>query len=356
VLLVTILRSQRTALLPVYALGLAICAVLNVFVVVIVAAHAVTVVLLARRRSTVVWWSIAAGATAALLIPFLLYCENQIAQVGWISPLGWHTVVEIAQEQYFDHSVPFAILAGVTLVAAAVLRRVLQWPPGSRELVAIAGAWIVAPTAVLLLYSVFSHPIYYPRYLSFTTPAMALLLGVCVAALARTRERTAAALVVFSLAATPNYVFTQRGPYAKERMDYSKVADLIKSHARDGDCLILDNTITWKPGPIRPMTAARPDAYAHLVDPGKGMTGAQRNWLWDAHIAIWAVTDKVRRCTVLWTVSQRDDTRPDHEAGAAMDPGPWLSEAPAYRVPEALGFHIVERWQFSFAQVVKSTR
>jgi mannosyltransferase len=27
-----------------------------------------------------------------------------------------------------------------------------------------------------------------------------------------------------------------------------------------------------------------------------------------------------------------------------------------WTVPERMGFHIVERWQFSFAQVVKSTR
>jgi mannosyltransferase len=33
-----------------------------------------------------------------------------------------------------------------------------------------------------------------------------------------------------------------------------------------------------------------------------------------------------------------------------------MSRAPAYQVPQRLGFHIVERWQFSFAQVTRSTR
>jgi mannosyltransferase len=28
----------------------------------------------------------------------------------------------------------------------------------------------------------------------------------------------------------------------------------------------------------------------------------------------------------------------------------------AYQVPQRFGFHVVERWQFSFAQVTKSTR
>jgi mannosyltransferase len=110
------------------------------------------------------------------------------------------------------------------------------------------------------------------------------------------------------------------------------------------------------PGPIRPLTAARPAAYAKLVDPGRGTRAADRNRLWDAHLGIWGVADKVRACTVLWTVSQRDRAVPDRQSGAALDPGPRLRRAPAYQVPERMGFHIVERWQFNFAQVVKSTR
>jgi mannosyltransferase len=59
---------------------------------------------------------------------------------------------------------------------------------------------------------------------------------------------------------------------------------------------------------------------------------------------------------VLWTVSERDAAVPEHESGQALDPGPRLKRAPAYEVPQRLGFHIVERWQFSLSQVVKSTR
>ena len=31
-------------------------------------------------------------------------------------------------------------------------------------------------------------------------------------------------------------------------MDYSPVADIVTEHAEPADCLILDNTIRWKPG------------------------------------------------------------------------------------------------------------
>jgi len=68
------------------------------------------------------------------------------------------------------------------------------------------------------------------------------------------------------------------------------------------------------------------------------------------------VAAQVQHCTVLWTISDRDPTLPSHDAGLGLDPGPRMRKAPAYQVPERRGFHIVERWQFNFAQITKSTR
>jgi len=354
VLVVTAARRNAAALWPLYGLALVVSTLLNVFVVLMVLVHAVVVPVVASKRATVVWWAATSTVAVLVLAPFLAFCRNQIAQVRWISPLDAGTVLDIAKEQYFDHSVSFAVLTVVVLVAVLVARR--QWDPSNRQLAAVAVAWIVLPTAVLLVYSVVQQPIYYPRYLCYTSPAMALLIAVCTVALFRTRERVTAMLAAFALAATPNYLLNQRGPYAKEGMDFSQVADVITAHAAPGDCLILDNTTAWKPGPIRPLTAARPAAYEKLVDPGRGLRGSQRNRLWDAHLGIWGVADRVRLCTVLWTVSERDPTVPERQSGPGLDPGVRLKRAPAYQVPQHMGFHIVERWQFSFAQVVKSTR
>ncbi|MGV0744761.1 glycosyltransferase family 39 protein [Mycolicibacterium sp. XJ870] len=356
VLLVAAIRANGTALWLSYGALLAFSTVLNIYVVLMVLPHAAAVVLLSGRRRTVGPWLVATAAAVLAVLPFILWCRSQSFQVGWISALGSHTFAEVAQEQYFDHSVAFALLAGAVLITPLLVPRLRPTGTGNRHLAAIATVWIIAPTAVLLIYSAAAQPLYYPRYLCFTAPAVALLLAVCVVAVARTREWITATLAVFALAATPNYLAVQRGPYAKEGMDFSQVADVITAHSSPGDCLILDNTTSWKPGPIRPLTAARPDAYATLVDPGRGTTAPKRNRLWDAHLGIWGVADRVRQCTVLWTVSERDTSVPDRQSGAALDPGPRLERAPAYRVPERYGFHIVERWQFSFAQVVKSTR
>lgn len=355
VLLITAIRRDHRALWAAYGALLVVSTVLNIYVVLIVIPHAAALALLGNRRARV-RWAVVSTIAVLIVVPFILWCRSQSFQVGWISPLGLHTVTEVVLEQYFDHSVAFALVAAAMLIAPLVVSRLRPTDSAIRRLVVIAAVWVVAPTAVLLVYSAVAQPLYYPRYLCFTTPAMALLLAVCVVAVARSREWITAALAVFALAATPNYITVQRGPYAKEGMDFSQVADVIAAHSSPGDCIVFDNTTSWKPGPIRPITAARPAAYAHLVDPGRGKRAWQRNRLWDAHLGIWGVADQVRRCTVLWTVSERDRSVPSRQSGAALAPGPRLDRAPAYQVPESMGFHIVERWQFNFAQVVKSTR
>lgn len=355
VLFISAIRRDRAALWVSYVALLAVSTVLNIFAVLMVVPHAVAVIMLGDRRARARW---AAVTTAGVLVvaPFFVWCRSQSFQVGWISPPGLRTVTEVVLEQYFDHSVAFALLAAAALSAPLLVPRLRPTDDDTRRLVAIAAVWVIAPTAVLLVYSAAAQPLYYPRYLCFTTPAMALLLAVCVVAVARSREWITAILAVFALAATPNYITGQRGPYAKEGMDFSQVADVIAANSSPGDCVIFDNTTSWKPGPIRPITAARPAAYANLVDPGRGKPAWQRNRLWDAHLGIWGVADEVRRCTVLWTVSERDPSVPSRQSGQRLQPGPRLDRAPAYQVPESMGFHIVERWQFNFAQVVKSTR
>lgn len=335
-----------------YGALLVTAAVLNVFLVLIVPAHAVAVLLFGRS----VWryWAAATAVAVGAVVPFMLFTQSQLFQVQWIAHLSAQTVEKLLKEQYFDQSLAAAVAGGVILLAGAVsgLRPVVG---RLQPFLALTLTWIIAPTATLLLYSVLRHPIYYPRYLSFTLPAFALLLGACVVALGRSRAGIAVVLVIFCAAATPTYLF-QRGPYAKAFMDYSAVADVIDRHAAPGDCLVLDNSATWMPGPIRPLTAARPGVYQKLRDYGRGLTAIQRNRLWDGHIAIWAWADKMPGCPAMWTITERDPTLPDHESATALPPGQRLARAMAYQVPSRFGFHVVERWQFSFAQVTRSVR
>ncbi|MGI9124098.1 MAG: glycosyltransferase family 39 protein [Mycobacterium sp.] len=338
----------------IYGAFLAGATLLNVFLILIVPAHAVVVWTGARRRRMFGYWAACTAGAAAAVVPFLFFAQSQLFQVQWISTLGRDTVGEVLQEQYFDRSLPAAVAGGVILGLGLVFGVVFGADRPAR-LLAVALAWIVAPTATLLLYSLLRHPIYYPRYLAFTIPAFALLFGVCVVSVGRSRVGIAAVLTAFAVAATPNYL-AQRGPYAKADMDYSAVADVIGRYAAPGDCLVLDNSTTWMPGPIRPITAARPEVYRKLHDYGRGLTALQRERLWDSHIAVWAWADKMPECPALWTVTEYDPTMPDHQRGPLLPAGPRLEQSMAYQVPSRFGFHVVERWQFSFAQVTKSTR
>ncbi len=72
--------------------------------------------------------------------------------------------------------------------------------------VGIAVAWILIPTAVLLVYSALAQPIYLDRYLTFTVPGMALLLAVCVRGLSRNAVQAVGLLAVLAIVALPNYL------------------------------------------------------------------------------------------------------------------------------------------------------
>ena len=184
---------------------------------------------------------------------------------------------------------------------------------------------MVVPTAISLIYSAISDPFYYPRYLFFTTPAMAVVLAVCIVGIARKPRWIAAILIVLTVAAFPNYLLSQRQRYAKESWDYSDVADLISAQAAPGDCLLVDNTVGWLPGPVRAVLAARPAAYRPLVDVGRGVPAAKRETLWDGHVAVWLVVGRLYQCTTLWTISTHDTKLPNHQtrdvAAARTDAG-----------------------------------
>jgi mannosyltransferase len=357
-------RRNRSRLWLLYAPGLALSILLNLHLILLVAVHAAMLPLLApkkSRRAPAVRLALSSAVAIGAVTPYILYAHGQVRQVDWIYPISWHYAFDIVQRQYFDHSTAFAIVAGV-LIGAGIVARLLGRPGPAgemRALLTMCVAWMVLPTAALVIYSAVVEPIYYPRYLIFTSPAMAIILAICIVTIAGKPWPIAGAVLLFAGAALPGYLFTQRWPYSKEGWDYSQVADVISAHAAPGDCLVMDNSVPWKPGPIRALLAARPGAYRTLIDVGRGAYGPKVGSLWDGHVAVWLVTEKINKCKTLWTVTDHDTSLPDHQtrqSGQALPPGSAFGRAPAYRFPSYLGFHIVERWQFHYSQVVKSTR
>jgi len=341
-----------------YGIGAFASILLDAYLVLMPAAHLVFLCVYQRTRTVLVRFAIASVAAVCALTPLLAAVAAQAHQIKWVPPIGRRTLEDVVVQQYFERSPPFAALSALVVATAIALwlRTSGRLAGGDRQLLTIAAAWLVIPTAAIVFWSALFHPIYTPRYLSFTAPAMALVLGVCTAAVA-VRPWVATALVgLFAVAAIPNYSLAQRNTYAKYGMDYSQVADLITAKAAPGDCLLVNDTVTFMPAPMRPLLAARPDAYRKLVDLTLWQRATDRNDVFDTNLIPEVVAQPLSHCRVVWIITQADKSMPGHEQGVALPPGPDYGATPAFAVPHDLGFRLVERWQFSLVQVIKAVR
>jgi len=358
VLLVVAARRESRWLWLCYGIGLVVSILLDMYLALLLIAHVVFVFAFRRSRTVVVPFAITSLLTGGVLAPFVHEVVGQVQQIKWIAPIGHRTIEDVVVQQYFERSPLFAVLSALVIAAAIVL-----WLSGSaqlreadRQLLTIAVIWLVVPTALIVIWSAIAHPIYTPRYLAFTAPAMALVLGVCIGALAVKPWAAPAIVILLAVAGTPNYVLAQRNPYAKYGMDYSQVADLITAKAASGDCLLVNDTVTFMPAPMRPLLAAHPDAYRKLIDLTLWQRATDRNDVFDTNLIPEVVAQPLSHCGVVWIITQADKSMPAHEQGPALPPGPQYGPTPAFAVPHELGFRLVERWQFNLVQVIKAQR
>ena len=170
-----------------------VCAVAGVcmfmFFALAVASHALAAIILRKRPLAMLVTCAAAGAA---VLPFLLFATTQKAQVEWIqnrSLLQNLTIAAVKQFFYGDDrptgNLPpewilgFVLVLGVTEVLLVVwglwsVRRIAAYRP----LVVLSLAGVALPMFGLLLVSVVAQPVYVARYLTFTAPLFALLVGL----------------------------------------------------------------------------------------------------------------------------------------------------------------------------------
>lgn len=353
-----------------YGAALVGAVTVNVMVVLILAGHAAMLAATRPDRRTVRAWLVTVIVASVALIPLFVVLLSQQAQIAWIWPVGPVTLGQIAGEQYFPSVYSDSVRAVgpdqqqfsaeqlrvamsawarvaplivvIVIVAALAVRArrrhgaLIENPSGTRVLVLGAVAWIVVATVVLLGYSVLVRPLYQPHYLTFTTPALALLIGLCVVTLCRDdTRRLTATLTVLAVAAAPNYL-AQRGPYAKYGSDYSQVAELLARESGPRDCVVVDDrTAPSVPHAIEGARRAHPVAARDL-----GLAPPERTALFSARDPLGVRADDLRTCAVLWTIG---DAAPGSPADAPVD-----------RVARAQGFVPAERWRFNQTEVVRS--
>lgn len=358
VLLVYAVRRRSGWVWASYAAALALSIVLDLYLVLLLAAHALFIFVFQQRRQVLLPFAVCAGIVVVALTPFAIVVVGQAHQIKWVAPIGHRTIEDVVIQQYFERNPVFAVLSALIVLAAIVcwVRASRPWTLADRQLLTLSIAWLVIPTALIILGSVLAHPIYTPRYLTFTAPAMAIALAVCVGAVAAKPWVPVALVLALTIAAVPNYLRTQRNQYAKYGMDYSQVADLISARAAPGDCLLVNDTVTFMPAPMRPLLAARPDVYRKLNDLTLWKRATETNDVFDTNLIPEVVAAPLSRCKVVWIITQADAAVPAHELGSALPPGPLYGATPAFAVPHDLGFRLVERWQFNLVQVIQAIR
>ncbi len=188
----------RVLLWLAYAAVAAIACTTFVYLALLVLANGVTVVLSrANRRRDLIGWAVAAATAGLTVLPLAIAEAEQGAQIDWIKPLGGTTWGQILVGQWFVGNDAFAIAGWALAIAGTVL--LILAAARARPLLLTALPWLIVPTAVLLLATLAGYPLYSPRYVTFCTPAIAILIGVAIATPRRTAVTGLALAACFGL-------------------------------------------------------------------------------------------------------------------------------------------------------------
>jgi mannosyltransferase len=326
--LMVALRRRTTPWWLAYS-GLAALSIgINLYLVFILAAHALTVLALHRAGwRTCIAWSLAAMLGALISAPVVYLSATQSGQLN-DDELGWSSWLRnVAVNQWFLGDTPTGgypqtgaaglwkisavLLAGVCgLVMIYALLVILRTPGGGSKRGYLA--WIVPqialPTLVLGLYSLYVHPMYSPRYLTLSAPAVAVLIGAGMLRLRPAWLRGCVGISIILLA-LPVYV-SQREVHAKSGADWSVVAGYIQEHKTANDAVYFspryppagDHVLLT----LRRVAVAYPDAFAGLRDLTVDTTGAQDGTLDGTSRLLAASMTGLEEVDRIWVIRRLD--------------------------------------------------
>ncbi|WP_423922936.1 glycosyltransferase family 39 protein [Frigoribacterium sp. 2-23] len=366
--LVTALRRSSRRWWVAYAVFSVLSVAVFLYLALVIIGHGVTLLLLARRaqrldreteggagesvataRRSLIAWFVGAAVAAVASLPISVGSMLQTGQVGWIPKPSFATINQVLVTQWFYQNSPFALF-GWLLVAAGIVVSVLvtrrlgaDRPASQPSVLAVALPWMIVPTVGLVLESVVATPLYSPRYLTFGTPAVALVMG---AGLAAVRWRSLIALVLIGGVAlsAPGYV-EQREPEAKDSSAWNQVADLIATQ-RAAEPEGTTEGVVY--GPVRRHPKATSRIIAEMYPaPFQGMsdftllkTGAENNTLWETQASLESTISATDSLDVVYLItSNKQDWRPRVTADLT-----------------ARGFHLDHEWKLTRTNVLKFTR
>ena len=361
IVLIVALHSRSRWWWVLYAAMLAVSIVLFVYLATIVAAH--FLIMLARRRvrASALPWSAAVVMTLAVTAVFLKVVLRQATQVGWIPPIDGNFPRVVLEYQWFLGAPLFGTLVGAIFVVALIVS--IGHRPGSVEWrsgpLPVAISWILVPMAVMVMYSIVRSPIYLDRYFTFTTPALALLLGVALDRVGR--SRWLAVLLVGALAsvALPAYL-QQRSAWAKPlQMDFSDANEFASANVAPGDCVLFGRA-AWNPSSQRLIEDVDPSSFAGTRSIGLAKDAADSGQLWDDERPLSELAPELAGCQVIWYFTDRDRSQAETVRLTSNDtwvlPPSDFETSSDYLELRKAGFRIDDRHTVHVTQIVRLER
>lgn len=336
--LVTAVRRPSIGRWMAYAVLLATGCYLNVYIALLGLGHLCSL-LLDRESSTAARkaWVLSAAGAALLAAPILLAAVGQTGQLGSAvrNPLEW--IRNIVVNQWFLGDTP-TTTTGRSVTAVTVSDAGSWWAPASVVLSVVgwltvlfgivraahrsgtslkwlverpfswAVPWLVAPTIVIVGYSLTGTPVYSPRYLAFATPALAILMATGVQAACHLRYRFGA-IVLLVVATVPVYL-SQRELYGKNGSDWVSVSAYMAEHSATGDCIYFTPRYPGATGPIgqttRGIAVAYPQDFSGLADLTLLRTPAAAGNLAGESRSLADAAAQLADCVRVWVVQRND--------------------------------------------------
>jgi mannosyltransferase len=258
ILLLSAIRSRRILLWVVYLFLMTVAIYVFLYSALILPAFALAGLTQARpARADHLRRAVGALLPGVLAVPMGLIAVAQSEQVAWLrdQPINAYT---IGVETFFGSAWWLAVLVVGLMVLAIVLGKL---KPDSILLFLVV--WLLAPLVLLVAVSVTVQPVFTPRYVSMSTPAMALLAGMAITSLGR--RFAVLSLATFILAALPYFVALRAETSKPGGQDLRLVASSIQRLAVPGDGFLLEDTGTVSLRP-RIALAAYPAAFSGLSD------------------------------------------------------------------------------------------
>jgi len=292
------------------------------------------------ERTQLRHWAVAGAVALALASPVIVFGALERKQVAFLAhrsvpPHAWLV------NQWFGYSL-FAVIGWLALLAAVALVVLRRRPELDRGLGAVALLWAGVPSAFLIGTISTLHN-YTPRYLTFTAPAVALLMALAIDAVFRHwKPAGVAVLTAVLLAAVPSYV-SQRTPNAENESDWGQVGAVIAANAQPGDQIAFDATV--RPS-RRPQNAWRtyPQDFQNVSVP-QLVTPYWARTSWSDHLM-----------TIEDAASQHLFTTGTVFAVIADFPDEGVIDTGGIPALEAAGYHVVREWHLNSDEVFQLDR